>query len=150
MTDHNEQIDALAKAMSTIPGLDPTQGRTPVNAAVRRMWATELVSKWGVSIDPAKATVEAVPTAPALGNIGPHEVRDKATDADRMAANQVVRQHGPAFLAANTPDLAARLAAAKTQEQRDALAAELRDKILNNPNTLVTDFVSLLQDGASS
>lgn len=140
------QIDALAKAMSTMPGLDPQKTRTPVNAAVRHAWAAELVTKWGVAIDPNSAALEAVPTAPALGNVGPHEIRDKVTESDRQAANAFVRQSGHAFLAANQPDLAARLDAAKTPAQRDALAAELREKILSNPNSLVTDFVSLLGD----
>jgi hypothetical protein len=144
--DQNEQIAALAKAMSTIPGLDPTKGRTPVNAAVRGMWAAELVTKWGVSIDPELATVEAVSATEQFGNLGPHNVVDKVTEAEREAANALVRNNASDFLSANNPTLAARLAAAKTPQQRHALAEELRGKILSDPNTLVTDFVQLLQD----
>lgn len=143
-----EQVEALAKAMSTMPGLDPSKGRTPVNAAARRLWATELVTKWGVSIDPEVATVEAVTQAPALGNVGPHTVQDKT--ANRAANSEVIQQTGREFLAANRPDLAERIAAAKTADQRDALADELRQKILNDPNTLVTQFVGLLQDGGTA
>lgn len=145
-----DQIAALAKAMSTMPGMDPNKARTPVNAAVRQAWAAELITKWGVSIDPSAATVEAVSTAPPqLGNVGPHVVQDKKANDERMAANQFVRQNAPGFLEANKPDLAARLAAAKTADQRDALAAELKEKILSDPNTLVTGFLSLLSDGGS-
>lgn len=144
------RIDALAKALSTMPGLDPNKGRTSVNAAVRRLWATELIAKWGVSIDPTQATVEAVTTAPPqLGNIGPHTVRPKVVrDADEIAAGTaLIEQIGPEFLAANRPDLASQMAAAKTPAQRAALSEELRAKILADPNSLVTDFVHLLQDG---
>ena len=145
--EQQDQIRALAMAMSTIPGLDPTKGRTPVNAAVRRVWAAELVTKWGVSIDPEKASVEAVNTTPGLGNHGAHEVRDRkpVTMPESEQARQFMRASAPDFLAANSPDLAARIAAAKTPEQRDALAAELKEKILNDPNTLVTDFLGLLK-----
>jgi len=147
MADQAAQIDALSKAMSTIPGLDPQKGRTPVNAAVRRLWATELITKWGVSIDPSKATVEAVNNAPQLGNLGPHTVQDKT---EKTAASQFIRENGPAFMAANQPDLHARMHAAKTPEQRAALADELRQQILSDPNSLVTDFVKLLQDGGTA
>lgn len=131
-----------------MPGMDPEKGRTPVNAAVRRLWAAELVTKWGVTIDPAAATVEAVSTgAPQLGNIAEHVVREKVVrDAEEVAAGTAfIQQKGLPFLAANRPDLAARMAAAKTQEQRNELAEELRQKILTDPNSLVTDFVNLLQ-----
>jgi hypothetical protein len=142
----DDQIAALAKAMSTIPGLDPNKGRTPVNAAVRRLWATELITKWGVSIDPGQATVEAVNAAPELGNVGPHTVADKK--AEKAVAAQFLQENAPGFMAANTPDLAARIAAAKTADQRDALTAELRQKILDDPNVIVTDLLGLLpKDG---
>jgi hypothetical protein len=143
--EQQDMIAALSRAMSTIPGLDPNHARTPVNAAVRHAWATELVTKWGVSIDPDKATVEAVSTAPPqFGNLGPHTVRPRAQAAPDAA--EYLRKNGPDFMAQNRPDLAARMAAAKTPEQRAALAEELRQSILANPNTLVTDFVALLQD----
>lgn len=151
MEANSEQVAALAKAMSTMPGMDPNKGRTSVNAAVRALWAAELIEKWGVSIDPGKATVEAVSvSAPQLGNVGEHEVREKVVrDADEVAAGtQIIQQNGMPFLAANRPDLAARMAAAKTQAQRNELAAELKAKILADPNSLVTDFVALI-DGAT-
>lgn len=155
MNEQTDQIDALARAMSTMPGLDPSKSRTPVNAAVRRLWATELITKWGVSIDPEAATVEAVNETPALGNIGHHKVQARAADrlaaaraADNAAGEEFIRRSGADFLAANRPDLAARLAAAKTPAQRHALAEELKTKILNDPNTLVTDFIGLIQDGS--
>lgn len=144
------RIDALAKAMSTMPGMDASKGRTPVNAAVRRLWAAELITKWGVSIDPSQATVEAVSTAPEqLGNVAPHTVRERVIrdEDERAAGTAIIETDGARFLAANRPDLAAQMAAAKTPAQRTALAAELRAKILADPNSLVTDFVHLLQDG---
>lgn len=139
-----DQIDALSRAMSSMPGMDETKGRTTIAAPARRLWATELVDKFGVSIDPEAATAEAFATnPPQMGNLGPQEVRER-TDADEMTA--YINQQGPAFLAANKPDLAARLAAAKTQPQRDALIAELKAQILSDPNNLLAGVLQAIKD----
>src|SRR4051812_1694362 len=158
-----EQITALATAMSTMPGLDGKRQNVP--APARRVWATELIDNWGVRIDPTKATAEWFATNQAWTGAAaaPMAMAAKATSATRgtqtgtrpdgtvtdeyaqmHGATQYVERMGPDFLAANNPTLAQRIAAAKTSAEKDALAAELRQQILNNPSTLVTDFVSLL------
>ena len=137
MTDDvDAQIDALASAMSTMPGLKENSPRTVVSAPARRRWAKELIEKWGVSIDPAKATVEVVATGPAMfGPHGPREVRDKT--AENAAVNRYIRAKGPDFLAVNQPELAERIRAAKTPAQTKALQEELREKLKNDPNALI-------------
>jgi hypothetical protein len=141
-----EQVAALSQAMSTMPGMDPTKQRTTIAAPARALWAAELIDKWGVTIDPSKATVESFSTNPAeIGNHGPQQVRER--DPNKTAEmDDLLRQQGPAFLRFNNPDLAARLAAAKTQPQRDALVAELREKIQNDPNSLLNNVLQLVKD----
>lgn len=143
-----QQIDALANAMSTMPGLNDGP-RAVVSAPARRIWAKELIEKWGVSIDPAKATVEVVATGPAiLGPHGPREVREKTlTDAaaEHAAVTRYITTKGPAFLAANQPDLADRMRAAKTSAQRAALREELRQKLADDPNSLIWQVLKLVE-----
>lgn len=149
MTDDTAaQIDALANAMSTMPGLDDTKPRAVVSAPARLRWAKELVEKWGVSIDPSKATVEVQSISP-YGPHGPREVRERTGGLEDKAAEfaatqRYVETRGPAFLRANQPDLAERLRNAKTPAQRQALQDELRKKIDADPSSLISGVLKLV------
>lgn len=121
-----QQIAALAAAMSTLPQMGGPRLSIPPPA--RMMWARELVEKWGVSIDPDKATLEAVSDSPTqLGHHGPQTVRERKPLSQTAQHNLVAGARD--YINTNFPDLAERIAAADTPAKQAALREELRREI---------------------
>lgn len=119
MLSSEQQIEALSAAMSTLPAMSGPRPGIPPPA--RLLWARELIERWGVSIDPDKATLEAVNSNPSqMGNHGPRTVRDISPAVqERLIASS------RDYVNANIPDIAQRIAAADTEEKKAALREEL-------------------------
>lgn len=135
--NRDEQIKALSEAMSSVPGMRQAE-RAGLGPMVRTMWATDLIDRWGVSIDPDKAKVTAVHGGGlGMGNHGPWGIEEKTRAARRdpepnATPEQARMVLGPVMaqmLDTTQPELAARINAAKTPEQRQAMLEELRAKI---------------------
>lgn len=126
MSNQEAQIAALSAAMSTMPGMGGPRPGVPVPA--RMAWARELVEKWGVSIDPDQATLEAVNmNPPEMGNHGPHQVRERQPLEPHQ--QELLVANAQDFVNTNMADLAQRIKAADTEEKRTALREELRSEI---------------------
>ena len=120
-----EQVEALAKAMSTMPGLHGP--RTTVAAPARALWARELIEKWGVSIDPDQATVEAFADPTAMGSHGPQSMRERL-EAQPAEADYLRRQAAD-FIKEQMSDLGSQIAAADTPAKAAALREKLRTEL---------------------